>query len=187
MRAEVTMRFALAVSGLSLPAVLLVAACTGSSPEPERTVEFAPYAVPCETTDDVCLVDLSTRDRFPFHDVHGYAFAWGYRQKAILRPHRKEDPKVDTTSWKWDADTLEARRAQPDWSFRTRIPPDSTRWLLAGVTLAIRAYPSPILVGKSADRDVLLRNRGQAAILLRISPANGGLAGDSAQALFLPD
>lgn len=170
-----------------LPIMALLAACSDIATEPDRTVEFAPYAVPCETTDETCLVDLRTGDRFPFHEMHGYAFAWGFRQQVRLRRHFKEDPDVDTTSWKWDADTLGGKVSQPEWSFRTRVPLDSTRWLLAGVTLAIRAYPVAITIGNAADRDVLLGNRGKNPVILRISPSGGGVAGDSAQAFFLPD
>lgn len=120
-----------------------------------REVRFAPYLTPCpEFEAYACLVDLDRGETYPFSSIHGLAFEWGVSQRVRLVRHVKENPRVDTASWAWDADTVLMRATESIWSFRTTLS-EGSRWTLAGDTLRIEGYGFPIAVPIVADRDRL--------------------------------
>jgi hypothetical protein len=164
-------------------------ACMPAETEPPevREVQFAPYLAPCPGTAAYpCLMEQRSGETYSTSSIQGLAFEWGVSQRVRLVRHVKENPRVDTTSWAWDVDSVLTRGTESAWSFRTTLD-GVDRWRLAGDTLRIEGYDFPISMPIEVDRIRMQMRSGAMIIELEVTPVfgAGGAPGPALQAKLL--
>lgn len=162
----------------ALVSALVLGACDVNEGE-TRTLEIAPYLIPCHGL--IPMSCMTGSERFPAGEgIKGFEFRWGHLQRITIETTRIEDPPEDAPSRRHVLVKVESSRAMPGWSFRTD-PQSSRAYEMRHDTLAIVNYPE-IRIPAASDREILAAPPGGGYVTVRVRSEDGSgnrLIGDS--------